>query len=172
MEEKELNLSDIGKTPTKELKHSGVKGMKWGQRRYQNKDGSLTPLGEKRYGNIKDVDSRNKKIKDDSYNQHKELGKGVKDLADASSKLTKDIASGSKPSKKVRKQMSTMSNKELQDVITRASLESQYAALHPSRKARGAERAGRALSTIGSIASIAAAGATTALAINQLISKG
>lgn len=30
MEEKELNLSDIGKTPTKELKHHGVKGMKWG----------------------------------------------------------------------------------------------------------------------------------------------
>jgi hypothetical protein len=31
-----------------ELKHSGVKGMKWGVRRYQNKDGSLTPAGKKR----------------------------------------------------------------------------------------------------------------------------
>lgn len=29
--------------------HFGVKGMKWGQRRYQNKDGSLTPAGKKRY---------------------------------------------------------------------------------------------------------------------------
>ena len=33
-----------------ELNHSGIKGMRWGIRRYQNKDGSLTPLGKKRYG--------------------------------------------------------------------------------------------------------------------------
>lgn len=33
-----------------ELQHAGVKGMKWGVRRYQNKDGTLTPAGRKRYG--------------------------------------------------------------------------------------------------------------------------
>lgn len=32
-----------------ELYHHGIKGMKWGIRRYQNKDGSLTPAGKKRY---------------------------------------------------------------------------------------------------------------------------
>lgn len=31
--------------------HFGIKGMKWGRRRYQNKDGSLTPAGKKRYSN-------------------------------------------------------------------------------------------------------------------------
>lgn len=31
------------------LCHHGVKGQKWGVRRYQNKDGSLTPAGKKRY---------------------------------------------------------------------------------------------------------------------------
>lgn len=31
--------------------HYGVKGMKWGQRRYQNEDMSLTPEGKRRYSN-------------------------------------------------------------------------------------------------------------------------
>ena len=34
------------------LVHHGIKGMKWYQRRYQNKDGSLTPQGKIRYGAV------------------------------------------------------------------------------------------------------------------------
>ena len=36
------------------LEHFGIKNMKWGVRRFQNKDGSLTEAGRKRYGSGND----------------------------------------------------------------------------------------------------------------------
>lgn len=35
--------------PSEELQHHGIKGQKWGRRRFQNEDGSLTPAGKERY---------------------------------------------------------------------------------------------------------------------------
>lgn len=41
-----FGICNLGETIT----HHGIKGMKWGVRRYQNPDGSLTAEGKKRYG--------------------------------------------------------------------------------------------------------------------------
>jgi hypothetical protein len=49
-----------------ELQHAGVKNMKWGIRRWQNKDGSLTPAGRERYAKKKqevDADTHEDHIK-------------------------------------------------------------------------------------------------------------
>lgn len=45
-----------------ELYHYGVKGMKWGVRRYQRTDGSLTAAGKRRYSDKEISDYRKRKI--------------------------------------------------------------------------------------------------------------
>jgi hypothetical protein len=46
-----------------ELYHYGILGMKWGVRRYQNKDGSLTPEGKRRK-NLSDSEAYKEYLKD------------------------------------------------------------------------------------------------------------
>ena len=56
-----------------ELYHWGVKGMKWGVRRYQNKDGTLTAAGKKRKN--QDSDSP---LKDQAEQRSEKIKKAVK----------------------------------------------------------------------------------------------
>lgn len=58
------------------LVHHGILGMKWGVRRYQNKDGSLTSAGKKRYSNNDDIKEAPQK------NTEEPKKKSVKDMSD------------------------------------------------------------------------------------------
>lgn len=47
-----------------ELYHAGIKGQKWGVRRYQNPDGSLTPAGKRRYNkSVRKAEKADQKIR-------------------------------------------------------------------------------------------------------------
>ena len=59
-----------------ELYHHGIKGQKWGVRRFQNKDGSLTPAGRRRYDdgdNINTSKPKDKKTKTYKIPKNKSL---------------------------------------------------------------------------------------------------
>lgn len=106
----ELIVSDL--LQNEKLEHSGVKGQKWGVRRWQNEDGTLTPEGRIHYGlkpqyaNMTEKEMRDamarKRTQDDyvrmmtkSANKRKEeVSNFIKTLGDTTSKGIKLTQAG------------------------------------------------------------------------------
>jgi hypothetical protein len=64
------------KYETNWLSHHGVRGQRWGQRRYQEEDGSLTALGREHYGVGEAEDKKQRKVQEkERYKRGKEYSK-------------------------------------------------------------------------------------------------
>lgn len=66
-----------------ELYHHGIKGQKWGVRRYQNADGSLTSAGKKRYITKENVGKAVKSTRKFAINEGYKIQKHMSDKEDA-----------------------------------------------------------------------------------------
>lgn len=158
-----------------ELYHWGVKGMKWGVRRYQNKDGTLTKAGERRYArDLRERQDKNEKntnvdanrwVRED-LNRSKSLSNEAGNLARNTKKLVDDSI---KNTPKNKMDLSSMSDKEMRDAINRAILEKQYNDMFaPQQVSKGKEYASKILETAGSALAITSSALGVALAIKEL----
>lgn len=91
------------------LSHHGILGQRWGIRRFQNKDGSLTAAGRKRAAKL---EAKYEKVT------------GKKDISE-------------KNYSKSKVSVDKMTDQELRDAIARKQLENQYNSLYPVQVKRG-----------------------------------
>ena len=114
------------------LSHHGIKGQKWGVRRFQNSDGSLTPAGEKRYGTKEERMRAREKSKEDRA-RSKELKSSLKSAKKAyeQQKLKEKLLEENNIAK-IYKNRKLFTDDELSQAIKRASLYNQMKSINKS----------------------------------------
>lgn len=162
-----------------ELRHWGVKGMRWGVRKYQNKDGTLTEAGKTR----KEQDRRDlKKDKRKDYDEtsdnilvnrmvkkdYEKTKQGVDSLKEGQ-KAIQQHTDRLQTRSKTKMDLSSKTDKELRDEINRALLEKQYNDIYaPTKVNKGAQVLKTTVAAAGTALTIASSALGVALAIKEL----
>ena len=126
------------------LAHHGVKNQRWGVRRFQNSDGSLTAAGKLRYSVGNGGRSISKKV--DPKSAAKLKKRQTKEAAKLERLKIKEAAKNEKREEKLEKKKShmtneeyvkTLSDEELKAINARTTAENTWLNNHPEKKTVG-----------------------------------
>ena len=124
-----------------ELYHHGILGQKWGLRRYQNADGTLTPEGRERMlARARKYESKANVTIGNSYSaklRRAKLNQKAKDARYEVKKSDLKKAKLKKSENNAKRSVKDMSDEELKREIARAKLENEYNQLHPKHVSAG-----------------------------------
>ena len=141
-----------------ELCHHGVKGMKWGVHRYQNKNGSLTAAGRKREAKqlAKNWNSSSPNTVKVKAKYDKKTGNyRVTEYRKVKNNPTRGWSKDAKAARSMKKKgIKGMSNAELKKVNERQRLENEYRNLNPSKIKTGMKYAAAIAGGMGTIATL------------------
>ena len=138
-----------------ELSHYGILGQKWGVRRFQNADGSLTNAGKKRKGLVQTIKDK-KKAK--MLREAKAKKKAEREKKEAI------IRSGDE--KEIRKIKGQLTDEELARALDRVNMTQSLNSYAPGGS--NYDKTQKAISTIEKIAKAAQAVSTLAKAVNDV----
>ena len=158
----------------KELYHHGIKGQKWGMRRYQNRDGTLTEAGKERYGVKGDSNEMSKEGKKLYEKDIRESHESVMDTLAAARTIANESANLAAPKKGSKlvneKDYTKMSDEELRKKVNRLQMERQYGDLVGDNKyvMTGREKVRETLQTVGSLITIVGGAVGIVYTVNKL----
>ena len=113
------------------LAHYGIKGMKWGVRKYQNYDGTLTDAGKKHISARASSSKRRgrfiKEVGSNTKNVDKQIGATISSIGEAVENRGKEYSRFR--DRDIAKKAKLLSDDELQKNVYRMNLERQYRSL-------------------------------------------